>query len=257
MQRSLFFIALILLFVSSCGKKESNAIEGSLSLNGDGDEVVSNPDAVVSTYEISHNDLSNIEINNLTLPYVENLFPVAMANEYVVHAKCSSQYEEKCIVNRQVLFKFDLAAFKSVYPSNKWSIKDISLQISLYSPYDANPKEKICFLNTGKCSGNVIVPVVDDLDDILFNYIANDAFWNDGVASVVLNDSFKNFLTATYDQGNNTWIAEKVNLPISSLLNFSQQTFNLIQQQYDTLFFLVADDVYVENPKLQIIVEKL
>lgn len=250
-----FLIFLLCSSLYSCGQDGDNSLGGNVSLNSD-ETIVSSPNSVITSYQIQHLDPSYSELSLMELPYQESLFPVAFANQSIFHEKCNSDYSSRCIINKQVVFKFDLTQFKKSYPSEQWALQEISLNATFTSPYDSNPREKICLLNLKKCNGNVIIPVADDLDDVLFDYIANDNFWVNDISSIIPKNTLLNYLSAILDQSANTWHIPSVTLPISEMLELNEQNHQALHLE-DTLYFLVTDDIHVESPKLEIVVKQL
>ncbi len=198
-------------------------------------------------------DLSKDELKDLQAPYKNFWVKRWNINKTDDNRKCSDSYKDRCIHNKQVIVQFDLDEIKNQFPPQKWTIVYAKLQASYYSLKKNHRTELLCFLNAKRCSGQV----VERIPNIGLGFIArffwwDKDFWKEGPDSVIANNYFHNLLNENYKEEDEIFILKESILDVSNVFDINLEKMQTIFRKQEKIQFAVADDTFIESPKLEL-----
>ncbi len=251
------FLVLVLL-ISSC-KKEEETTTVSDGVGRQDDEIrlppaEPTPDPTPPPWEepqwkiveIPARVLMSQEMNLLHFPYTKLTMKILKLGQNRKHKKCEDDYEDQCVVNRQIGFAFDLDIFKRENP-HTLVVKDMQVVFDAYSIEKNKRSELLCSLDFRVCSGrgkpqNIIVKT----------FWQDGTFWKKGYERTVLTPLFQ----TTIDDGDTSeglYIVKDAALSLIDLFKLRSDNFKEYAVLKKNLKFAVTDDTYVENVSLRVI----
>ncbi len=257
----LFVITLLLLSgcnpneeVTETNKDDQNTINDPINRPPNPDDPTPNPPQTrLRLVEIKGRDLSKDELKNSILPYNKLFFPVAPLNKNFKSKKCQNN-TEKCVVNRQIPFAFNLDVLKGESPKDI-VIKDMIIEMGLVSVGQNYRTEQFCFLELKTCSGNAITrhPTLG-IPWFIKTFAWDSTFWKKGHDQTMLTKTFHE----TLEKGkvaDGHYVVEKGQFSMKNLFLLSSDNLKEYVFLKDNIRFMVSDDTFVVDPVLKVYIE--
>lgn len=264
MKKLIFLLTLVpLLTFTSCSDEsqlpiDPLAIGGNDDLNpdpgpGDGDNPAPTPTPTPPpqnqrvTITLEPSDLNKDDTNIVYRSYIK----AVGLNEPRKHRKCPDNFKNQCVVNRQILFQFNVDEINKDYPQELWDITFIELKADYYSLGEKYRTELLCVLNNKICSGKAITKIAGI--DIPFVKLLwrNPRFWRGRDENHVVSESFHAELLSGKVQ-KDFFIRKNLTMSLSRTFNLADTELQTLVRKNEGIQMSVTDDTYVEFPTLKI-----
>ena len=201
----------------------------------------------VETWSLEGDDISKEERKETPIPYRTWFVKTINLNQNVENKKCVSGYEDRCVVNRQLLFQFRTEEIQEKYPTEFWSLKSARLTGSYYSVGKNNRTELLCLLNANHCSGQ----------GILKNWFGkliwwSSKFWTKKYDHIVKNKWFNEFLIEGYDATDKLYIRRDETVNLLDIFPVRLIDMERYVRKDKSVKFSITDDTYIEDPILHL-----
>jgi len=209
-------------------------------------------------FETEARRIEKEDLRKLILPYKTSGFKTLKYGERIKKSrKCHKDYSKKCVVNKQVYFRFNLDKFKRTN-YNDYAVRDIQLTGDFYSVGKNHRTELLCILNNLHCSGRGIIKFPKIGLGFLFKMLYwNQSFWGGEYDKVVRTPYFNSYLSAGSVDGGKIFIRKDAPISFKTAFNYNwRQLDNLLS--LDNINMVVTDDTFVDkNLKLKIILRRI
>jgi len=254
-------IIFVLILLVGCGKNahvtaapaQSTGTDGSRPQNPD---PTPTPSAQIIKIEINHRQFDDDEKEFIQLPYKLKRAKIINPSDTTASILCRLGDEDFCVKNKQVVFAFDIAR-EELPHFDLTSIRDIKLNLNLYSLFFNFKTEMICFLNNQACSGKGIGKKSwrNPLGWVIHKRWRNKDFWRSGEENIIKNFIFKDLLMAHFRWQNRMYVMRDVDFSMKDLFGFNNQQLKEFAYNLDTFHFVITDDTFTSDPKLIIELE--
>lgn len=195
-------------------------------------------------------DPSELNKNDTTIVYRGFIKPVGL-KEPRKHKKCPDRFENQCLINRQVLFQFNLEEINQSYPQELWDVSSIELHADYFSFGEKYRTELFCILNLKKCSGKAITKIAGLNIPFIKVLWRNPKFWRGRDEDHIMNELFHiELLNGKLHEG--IYIRKGLIMDLTRTFNIPDTALQTLVRKNNNLQFTVTDDTFVEFPNLQI-----
>lgn len=261
LMKNLIILSFALLLLASCNSDDPIIPTGPNSDVGGNDDLnpgpVPNPTPTPTPPPPPINETVNLELlpsdlnkDDTTLVY-RKMFKTVQLGENRDHRHCDDDYKSTCIVNRQVLFQFNVEDINKNYPSELWDVTRVSLKANYYSVGKNERTELLCILNNRLCSGKAISKIAGLKIPFIKILWRNGQFWIGRDEDHVMNDIFhKALLDGEIHE--KLFIRKDLTLDLSRTFNMQPPALQTLVRKSEGVHFSVTDDTYVEDPVLSV-----
>lgn len=193
---------------------------------------------------------SDLHKDDTTIVYRSYIKAVGL-NEPRKHRNCPDNFKNQCVVNRQILFQFNVEDLNETYPQELWDITSIELKGDYYSVGEKYRTELLCILNNKVCSGKAITKIAGLNIPFVKLLWRNPRFWRSRDEDHVVSEAFHTELLNGKVQ-KDFFVRKGLFMNLSRTFNLANTEIQTLVRKNESIHFGVTDDTYVEFPSLKI-----